>query len=66
MRKKILGALGVFLLVQVLVYGLISFLIWNPNISTWTIDDRFFMVTLGMLAGFGVTATYVMFRDEIK
>ena len=64
MIKTILGAAFVFILINLAIYGSISFIMWNANPGTWTLDSRFFQVTLGIIFGGGATSAYVMFKNE--
>ena len=64
MIKTILGAAGIFIVINLFIYGVISFLIWNWDISTWTLDSRLFQVTLGVMVGGGATGAYVMSKEE--
>jgi hypothetical protein len=64
MIKTILGAAGIFIVINLFIYGVISFLTWNWDISTWTLDGRFFQTALGIIFGGGATSAYVMFKEE--
>ena len=64
MIKIILGAAIIFILILLCVYGMISFLIWNGDVSTWTISDRFLMVALGLIFGGGTVSAYVMLKID--
>lgn len=64
MIKIILGAAGIFTAILLFVYGMISFLMWNGDVSTWTINDRFLMLALGVIFGGGATSAYVMYKVE--
>jgi len=64
MTKIILGAAGIFITILLFVYGMISFLMWNGDVSTWTISDRFLMLALGVIFGGGTTSAYVIYKVE--
>ena len=64
MIKTIVGAAGIFIVINLFIYGVISFLTWNWDISTWTLDGRFFQTALGIIFGGGATSAYVMFKEE--
>ena len=64
MIKIILGAAAIFIIINLFIYGIISFLIWNGDISTWTLDNRFFQTALGLILGGGATSAYVIYKVE--
>ena len=62
MFKIILGALGVFATISLIIYSLLSFIIWNGNVSTWGIDGRFLMAILVVIFGGGATCAYLIHK----
>jgi hypothetical protein len=62
--KTILGAAFVFILINLAIYGSISFIMWNANPGTWTLDSRFFQVILGIIFGSAAASAYIMFKNE--
>ncbi len=58
--KIILKALGIFTTISLIVYGFLSFIIWNGNVSTWSMDGRFLMAILVIIFGGGATSAYVI------
>lgn len=64
MIKTILGAAFVFILINLVIYGSVSFVIWNANPGTWKSDERFFMASLGIIFGGCAAGTYIMFKNE--
>ena len=63
MIKKILEIFCVFLVVQLLVYSVVAFVCWEVNPGNWTVDERFWVVLLGGLFGFGAISAYIAFSD---
>ena len=64
MIKTILGAAFVFILINLAIYGFISFVMWNANPGTWKPDERAFMTTLGLIFGSAAASAYIMFKNE--
>ena len=62
--KAILKAAGIFIVINLFIYVIISFLTWNWDVSTWTLDSRFFQVLLGIMLGGGATSAYVTVKNE--
>jgi len=59
MIKIILKALSIFIVIQFVAYLFVAYVIWNPNPSTWTPDDRFMMAILGTIFGVGSVGGYI-------
>jgi hypothetical protein len=64
MIKTILGAAGIFTAVNLFIYGFVTFIKWNGDLSTWQGDERLFMAMMGMIFGGGAASAYVMFKNE--
>lgn len=64
MIKTILEAAFVFILINLVIYGSVSFVMWNANPGTWKSDERFCMTALGIILGGFATGTYIMFKNE--
>ena len=64
MIKTILGAAFVFILINLVIYGSVSFVMWNANPGTWKSDERFFMTALGIIFGSAAASAYIMFKNE--
>ena len=64
MIKTILGAAFVFILINLVIYGSVSFVMWNANPGTWESDERFFMTALGIIFGSAAASAYIMFKNE--
>jgi hypothetical protein len=58
--KIILKALGIFTTISLIVYGFLSFIIWNGNVGTWSMDSRFFMAITIVIFGGGATSAYLI------
>ena len=66
MIKTILGALCVFMAINLFMYGFITFIKWNGDLSTWQGDERLFMAIIGLIFGGGAASAYVIFKVEDK
>ena len=64
MINKILEAAFVFILINLAIYGSISFVMWNANAGTWKSDERFFMTALGIIFGSAAASAYIIFKNE--
>jgi hypothetical protein len=64
MIKTILGALCVFMAVNLFMYGFLTFIKWNGDLSTWHGDERLFMAMMGIIFGGGSASAYVVFKNE--
>ena len=64
MINKILEAAFVFILINLAIYGSISFVMWNANAGTWKSGERFCMAALGIIFGGFAAGTYIMFKNE--
>lgn len=65
MIKTILGALGVFLIVQLVIYAFSAYVMWEPYPGNWQGGERAFTATVGMLFGAALAGSYIAYREKI-
>jgi hypothetical protein len=64
MIKTILGALCVFLAIQILIYTFAAYVMWEPYPGNWQGGERAFTATMGLLFGISAAIGYVMFEED--
>lgn len=62
--KTILGALCVFLAIQILIYTFAAYVMWEPYPGNWQGGERAFTATVGMLFGISAAIGYVMYEED--
>lgn len=62
--KKILEAIGLFLILDLLVYFMVAFIAWNFNPGNWGVDSRSLIVFTWLVLGVGLAANYFIFKDD--
>ena len=64
MIKTILGALCVFLAIQILIYTFVAYVIWEPYPGNWQGGARAFTATMGLFFGIVAAVGYVMYEED--
>lgn len=62
--KKVLEAVGLFLIINLLVYFIVAFIAWDFNPSNWGMDSRALIAFMWIVLGIGLVANYFIFKDD--
>jgi hypothetical protein len=64
--KKVLEAIILFLILNLLVYLMVAFIAWDFNPSNWGMDSRALIAFMWLVLGGGLVANYFIFKDGNK
>ena len=64
MIKTILGALGIFLIVQLVIYAFSAYVMWEPYPGNWQGGERAFTAIMGVIFGVVAAMGYVMYEED--
>jgi small-conductance mechanosensitive channel len=62
--KKILTALCIFLITQILAYTFAAYVMWEPYPGNWQGGERAFTAIMGLLIGVGAVGGYITFQED--
>ena len=64
MIKTILGALCIFLAIQLLIYSFSAFVLWEPYPGNWQGGERAFTATIGLFFGIAAVGGYMAYQED--